>query len=278
MPIYDQSYRHWEGDFRPRTFRWWIITKEGLKVILRNKLFLLFILTPPAITSFVSGALIYGVNVYGRLANLNVINTSFFYRFIMQQTFFISVICVFGGSGLISNDLKFNALQFYFSKPLDRLNYLIGKFLTIVLLMSFITLVPGILLFLENGLLSDLSFFRDDLWILGAIVLYSLIIILPTGLLILALSSTTKNSRYAAIIFATILIGTPILGETLREVLGIRNAVFVSYWRNLDIIGREIFALSNRYNWLLAIMIMMGIMGLSLWILLRNIKEIEIKK
>jgi ABC-type transport system involved in multi-copper enzyme maturation permease subunit len=278
MPIYDQTYRHWKGTLKSQTFRWWIITKEGLKIILKNKLFLLFIMAPPIIVFLVHGAIIYGVNVYGRLANLNVINPNFFYRFIMQQTFFIAVICVFAGSGLISNDLKYNALQFYFSKPLNRMSYLVGKFVLIILLMCFITLAPGIILFIENGLLSNLSYFLEDIWLLGAIVLYCFIVIIPTGLLILALSSTTKNSRYAGIIFISILVGTPILGETLREVLDIKAAIYVSYWRNLDILGREIFAIPNRYNWYLAMLVILGIIGFCIWLISRNIKEVEITK
>lgn len=278
MPIYDQSYRHWEGDFKPQTFRWWVITKEGLKVILRNKLFLIFIMTPPTITFFVFGAIVYGINVYGKLANLDVINPSFFFRFIMQQTFYIAVICVFGGSGLIANDLKNNALQFYFAKPINRLSYLLGKFMIIIILMSFITLGPSIVLFIENGLLSDVSFFVEDLWLLGAIILQCLILIITTGLLILALSSATNNNRYAAIIFVAILVGTPILGEVLTHVLDIKAAIYVSYWRNLYILGSEIFALPNKYSWQWAMIVLLGVIGVCLWIIHRNVKEVEITK
>lgn len=278
MPIYDQSYRHWEGTLKPQTFRWWTITKEGLKVILRNKLFLIFIMLPPIVTFFVFGAIIYAVNVYGKIANLNVINPGFFFRFIMQQTFAIALICVFGGSGLIANDLRFNALQFYFSKPINRSSYLLGKFIIIIILMAFITLIPSIILFIENGLVSTLSFFVEDIWLLGAIVLFCLIIIIPTGLLILALSSATNNNRYAAIIFAAILVGTPVLGETLTHVLDLKEAIYISYWRNLYILGTEIFAMPNKYPWQWAALVILGIIGVCLWIMHRNVKEVEITK
>jgi hypothetical protein len=45
MPIHDQSYRHWEGELKSHSFRWWVIAYEGLKVILRRKLFIILILT-----------------------------------------------------------------------------------------------------------------------------------------------------------------------------------------------------------------------------------------
>ncbi|MFC1717433.1 ABC-2 transporter permease, partial [Candidatus Poribacteria bacterium] len=185
MPIHDQSYRHWEGTFKSHSFRWWVITREGLRIILRRKMFLIFIMAPPIIQFFIYGAIVYGVNVYGSLFNLNIVNAKFFFDFLLlRQTFFIVLICIFGGSGLMANDLRNNALQLYFSKPLTRLDYLVGKFAIIIVLMAFLTTIPGIILFVENAVISEgTTFIRENYWMLGSIVLYSFIIIIPTGLL-----------------------------------------------------------------------------------------------
>lgn len=279
MPIHDQSYRHWEGTFKPHTFRWWVITREGLKIILRHKMFLLFIMAPPTISFLVFGTIIYGVNAYGKLFNLDIINPSFFYRFFMQQTFFIAVICIFGGSGLIANDLKNNALQLYLSKPLTRLDYLAGKLAIVMALMGMVTIAPGIILFIENALLSEgLTYFKENLWLLGAIILFSFIIMLTTGFLVLALSSITKNNRYAAISFAVILIGTPIFSGILTEALGIKSGAFISYWSNLDILGRELFGMPSRHHWYWPTLIVLIIIGLCAWIMNRRVKGVEIIK
>jgi len=243
-------------------------------------LFLLFILGPPAIHSFVAGAVIYGVNIYGTLfKDLDIINAKFFFDFFMRQIFFITPICVFGGSGLIANDLKSNALQLYLSKPLTRLDYLMGKLAIIMVLMGFLTVVPGILLFIENAVLSEGStFLKEEYWILGSIVLYSLILTLPTGLLILALSSVAKSSRYAAIIFIAILTGTPIFSEMLKGILKLESAVFISYWSNLRILGEWLFRLSTHQHWYWAMFIILGIIGICIWIMHRNVKGVEIVK
>ena len=96
MPIHDQSYRHWEGTLKTHTFRWWIITKEGLRILLRRKLFLLFILGPPAILFFAYGAIVYGLNVYGDIFKFKLVDGKFFFSFLMMQNFFIVLICIFG--------------------------------------------------------------------------------------------------------------------------------------------------------------------------------------
>ena len=278
MPIHDQSYRHWEGTFKSHAFRWWVITREGLRIILRRKLFLLFILVPPAITYLVHAIIVYVVNIYQELFKMNI-DGMFFFGFFMRQTFWIVLICVFGGSGLIANDLKNNALQLYLSKPLNRRDYLIGKLAIVVVLMGFVTLVPGILLFIENAVVSDgATFIKEKYWMFGSIVLYSLFLTLPTGLLILALSSMTKSNRYAAISFVAILMGTPLFSELLRGVLKIRPAIFLSYWSNLYILGRHLFGMSTPDRWYWATLILVVIMGLCIWIMHRKVKGVEIVK
>ena len=280
MPIHDQSYRHWEGSFKSHTFRWWVITREGLRIILRRKVFLIFIMAPPAIMFFVHGAIVYGINVYGKLFNLDIVNAKFFFEFLMRQTFFISLICIFGGSGLIANDLKNNALQLYFSKSLTRLDYLTGKFAIIMILMAFLTIVPGIVLFLENAVISEGAvFIKGNYWILGSIIVCSLLFIVPTSFLILALSAVTRSSRYTAISFIAILIGTPIFSEILKEALDLKSAVFISYWENIYIIGRRLFGLSGGPdNWYWALPVVLGIIGICVGIMIRKVKGVEIVK
>jgi len=121
MPIHDQSYRHWDGELKSHSLRWWVVTFEGLKIILRRKLFIIFILAPAIIQFLVFGGMVYGVNTYGFFLNMNLITPEFFYKFCLRQTFFIALICVFAGSGLIANDLKSNALQLYLSITINTL-------------------------------------------------------------------------------------------------------------------------------------------------------------
>ena len=281
MPIHDHSYRHWEGELRSHAFRWWVITREGLRIILRRKLFLIFILAPAAISYLVHGVIIYVVTAYKGtipIGSLNI-DAKFFFNFFNWQTFYVAMICVFGGSGLIANDLKNNALQLYFSKSLTRRDYLVGKVAVIMVLMGFVTLVPGTLLFIENAVLSeDLTFLKEEFWIFGSIVIYYLILALTTGFLILGLSSATKNNRYAAISFAAILIGTPIFSQVLSEGFELKWAVFTSYWSNMEILGRQVFGLPGKHGWYWSMLIFLGIIGVCTWIMRRKVKGIEIVK
>ncbi|MGB9596801.1 MAG: hypothetical protein ACPL7B_11015 [Candidatus Poribacteria bacterium] len=280
MPIYDQSYRHWEGDLKSHYLRWWVITYEGLKVILRRKLFIIFILVPAIIQFFVFGGLIYGFNTFGAIANLNQMTPDFFFRFCFQQTFFILLICVFAGSGLIANDIKSNALQLYFSKPLTRSDYIIGKIATIIIMLECITAVPCLLLFVEYVLLSqDLVFLREGYWLIGSIIAYSLVLNLPITFLTLALSSVTKSSRYSAVILVAIVLGSAVIGGLFKIVFRGSWTNLVMYWYNIGVIGRGLFGMKDEFTdwqWSLVIMLILSIV--CFWIMYRKIKGVEIVK
>jgi ABC-type transport system involved in multi-copper enzyme maturation permease subunit len=281
MPIHDQGYRHWEGTLKSHTFRWWVIAREGLRIILRRKLFLLFIMAPAMIHFLGRGVYIYLVNMVMTVRGLPQVNAKFFYDFLSMQTFFIVLICVFGGAGLIANDLKNNVMQMYFSKPLKRADYLVGKLVTIMTLLTFVTFILSFLLFLENLLLGEtVEFLRKNYWILGSIFLYSLVLTLPTGLLILALSSLTKNNRYAAICFAAIVLFTPVVFEILKNIFRTSKIAPISFWANLLLLGNKLFGLSPGYSshWGWSMLIFLGIIASCIWTLNRKIKGVEVIK
>ena len=267
--------------------RWWVITNAELKLLAQRKFVRLIVAIPPGIYIFVHGVFIYGVN---RLAEMRFpfqIDAEFFSQFLLRTQpipsgLFIGLLGVFGGAGLIANDLKYNALQIYLSKPITWRDYLIGKLAVMVILLASITLIPGLLLFIEHLLLVDdfSTFIRENYWIVGSIVLYSLIIIIPSSLLIVALSSLTSNARYAAIGFGAILIGTPLIYEIIREITHSSEMAMISIWANYDILGSKLFGLRTGYaaHWYWSLLTLVGIVIVCLWILHRRIQAVQIVK
>lgn len=68
MPVYDQTYKHWEGTLKSHAFRWWVITKYGIKTASKKKAVkVLFVL---ALAPFIA----FGVYIYG-LTNLGKVST-----------------------------------------------------------------------------------------------------------------------------------------------------------------------------------------------------------
>jgi len=289
MPIHDQSYRHWDGELKARTFRWWVITKEGLKIILKRKLFIIFVMVPPFMYLIFKGGIIYIINSLDVKVpfSFSPENPEFYNEFFSSTVpipwtfFFITLISVFGGAGLISNDLKNNVLQLYLSKPLTRIDYIVGKLLIIMLLLAFVTAFPGIILFTEAILLSaDMNFAKQNYWILGSIIIYSLILILVPGLIILTFSSLTKSNRYAAIGFVGISMFTPIIYQILKNIFHTDKVALISFWANFQQLGDKLFGLRTDYSphWIWSLLIILAIIGVCLFILHKRIRGVEITK
>ena len=286
MPIHTQDYRHWHGTLKPRNAtRWWIITKAELKLLAQRKFVRLIVAIPPLIYVFVHAILIYLSNqVPGATLPFNI-DPGFFQNFLFRllpipSAFLIALIAIFGGSGLIANDLKNNALSLYLSKPISWIDYLIGKFAVIGILLACLTLIPGLLLFLEHLLLTDTSFFKAHYWLPLSIIAYSVILIISASLLMLLFSSLTSNPRYATIGFCAVWFGTPVIYEVLKEITRTSSVALVSLWANYDRLGTGLFGNSPNYavHWFWALLMLVALVALCLFVLRHRIRAVEIVK
>ena len=286
MPIHTQDYRHWEGVLKPRNYtRWWIIAKAELKLLAQRKIVRLIVAIPPLIYIFVHAILIYIVNqVPGATLPFDV-NAEFFQKFLFRlvpipSAMLIALIAIFGGSGLIATDLKNNALSLYLSKPISWIDYLIGKFAVIGILLGCLTLIPGLLLFLEHLLLTDTTFLKENYWVPFSIIAYSVLITLSAGLLMLLFSSLTSNPRYATIGFCAVWFGLPVIYEVLRVITRTSRMAIVSIWANYDILGSALFNASHEHvvHWAWSLLILLALIVLCLFVLHRRIRAVEIVK
>ena len=287
MPIHTQDYRHWDGTFQHNKYkRWWVIAKAELKLLAQRKIIRLIVAVPPVVYILVHAILIYMFNYLdGASLPFDEIGEGFFQKFIFRthpfpSVFLIALVVVFGGSGLISNDLKYNALSLYLSKPISWIDYLIGKFVAIGVLLASMTLVPALLLFLQQSLLSDTPFFEENFWLILSIIIYSLVVTTITSLLMLTFSALTKNLRFATIGFCAVWFGLPIIHLILREVMKTSTVAIVSVWANLELLGEVLFGLDSSYtvhiSW--TILLLTALTTLCILVLRHRIRAVEIVK
>ena len=96
----------------------------------------------------------YGAARLPQAASLLGPSAQVFRDFLDSQHFFVFLIAVYVGSGLIAQDRKANALQIYLSKPLTRLDYIAGKMTILVTFLLLVTWVPAMLLLLGQILIA----------------------------------------------------------------------------------------------------------------------------
>jgi ABC-2 type transport system permease protein len=132
------------------------------------------------------------------------------------ELFTSMVMIVLVGPNLISQDLRYNAVPLYLSRPLRRIDYFLGKLGVIVAILSLVTILPSILAYVLGLLFSlDLSIIGDTIDLLVASVVYGLIITVSAGTFNLALSSLSRNSRYIALL----LLGLWLVGGSVSGLL-----------------------------------------------------------
>nr|MDQ3418370.1 hypothetical protein [Acidobacteriota bacterium] len=145
MPIHDQSYRRYAGAKAALGRSWTVIAKAGIMNMIRKRAFiglLLFAWFP-----FVVRAVqIYFASNYAQVEALMAPDAKMFRDFLEQQDFFVFVMTIYVGAGLIANDRRANALQIYLSKPLLRAEYIAGKAAVLFTFIMLVTWLPAILL------------------------------------------------------------------------------------------------------------------------------------
>ena len=223
MPIFDQGYQHWRGPLSGHAWRWLTIARQGVRVQMKNRLLrLLIILTWMPAVALVAAVVLWGLVEQQRADWLSKILAMFApdipadphaYRtvvwtlaysfFFKVQIFFIMLVVALAGPGLISQDLRFNALPMYFARPLTRLDYFVGKLGVIGTLVAWVAVGPAVFAYVLGACFSlDLSVVRETYPVLLASVVYGLVITLSVGTLMLALSSLSRRSLYIGIAWA----------------------------------------------------------------------------
>jgi ABC-2 type transport system permease protein len=165
----------------------------------------------------------------------------FFVRmFMVPQGWWSLFFAFIVGPELISADLRNNALPLYLSRPLSRLEYVLGKATVLTLLLSAVTWIPGLALFALQAYLQGWDWFTANLRIGYGIVLGSAIYIALLCLVSLALSAYIKwrplarlamlGVFFVAAGFADVL--NLLLGTEWLSVLNLRAAMAV-VWAEL---------------------------------------------
>jgi ABC-2 type transport system permease protein len=198
MAVYEHTYKHFSGEVTPRWSRFLILPHHSYRGIFQSKLFIA-IFVACFIYPLVASVLIYLHHNAEALAIMEMavkklvpIDAEFFQTLVVVQgmsAFFLTLLI---GPPLVSRDMTNNALPLYLCRPFSRAEYVIGKMSVLLILLSLITWIPSLLLFLFQSYLEGWSWFTGNLRIAGAIFVGSWIWILLLALMSLAISSWVK--------------------------------------------------------------------------------------
>jgi ABC-2 type transport system permease protein len=285
--VREKGYYHWDGQLTEARFPWWPITRTGILLAFKKRGFR-FLFAGAFLPSVVFLAIIYISEHLGDFKfwargseRFITITPGSFKIFFTNPGFLFLMIAmlVFAGAGLIADDLRHNSLQIYFSRPLRKRDYLLGKMAVIFFFILIVTLVPGLLVLVFKLIFDgSFKFFVDYPWLVLSIVGYSALLAVFFAFYTLLLSALSKNSRYVMILVFMIYLFSDILSGILQGIFRTPYVSLFSIRANIEQIGAFIFAQkpSQAVPVVLSFLVLGGVCGLSALVLHRNIRGVEV--
>ena len=277
MPIHDQSYRRYGGKRESARSAWTVIALAGITSLLKKRIFLALLLF--AWIPFIVRAVQIYVAANFPQASILAMKPETFRQFFDQQGIFVFFVTVYVGAGLIANDRRANALQIYLSKPLTRAEYVLGKLATLVVFLLLVTWLPGVLLLVLQALFAgSFDFVRQNIFLLPAMTLFSLLEVIVASFTMLALSSLSNSSRYVGILYTGAVLFTDAIFATLRGITGSTAMSWVSFPATLAQLGDLLFRQPLRYTTPAAIsfIVVLALVAVSASVLERKVRGVEV--
>jgi ABC-type transport system involved in multi-copper enzyme maturation permease subunit len=277
MPIHDQSYRHYGGGKAAPGRSWTVIAWAGMRTFIKKRAFmglLLFALSP-----FIVRAVQMWISSNYPQASMLAPTAETFRQFLEQQDFFVFVITIYVGAGLIANDRRANALQIYLSKPLMRSEYIAGKLAVLFGFLLLVTFVPAMLLLLLKVIFDgNFTFLKANLFLLPAITVASLLQVSLAAFTMLALSSLSKSARYVGILYVGITFFTAAIYGALYAITGSSRVSWISIGANVSQVVDVIFRLKPRYAtpWEVSLLVVIALVVISISVLERRVRGVEV--
>lgn len=240
MPIHDLGYRAWKGRPTPALLRWCVIAENGIALAWQNRWLrrvalvawlpmlyfgITFFAYEAYVEQWVGGQLgargpwteilrnflplprdlldrIFGDPLEAR-SRLWTMLLFLFFRF--PQAGLLAVAVGLIAPPLIARDIRSRAFILYFSRPITRIEYVLGKASVIWAYSIWITTLPALALYVLAVLLSPSLSVVLDTWDLPLRVIgATAVLLVPTTCVALMLSSLVTETRYATFCWFTL--------------------------------------------------------------------------
>jgi ABC-2 type transport system permease protein len=232
MAVLERAYKQYQGPQSPLWSRFLIIPRHAYRHVFRSKIFTGFFALS-FLWPLVCAILIYLHHNVEALAIMRInvrellpIDAGFFQTYVIVQGTIGFFLAMLVGPQQVSRDLTNNALPLYLCRPFTRSEYVVGKMSIVVILLSTITWVPGLILFLLQAYLEGWQWFTTNIWLASAIFLGSLVWIVLLALMSQAISAWVKW-RLAA---RAALLGVFFIPTIFAAVV---NEIFQTHWGHI---------------------------------------------
>lgn len=283
MAVHSHVFRPYEGERTALRSRWLVIARYALAEAMSQKR-TIALLVASAFPLLGGAVIIYLHHNLEAIKILEIpvqslipIDATFFYRILTIQCYLAFGLTAATGARVLVNDLRDNALPLYLSRPITRVEYVVGKAVAIATLTSLVTWVPSLLLVGLQASLAD-GWLARNWWLAPGIFLGAWSAIPLFALVCLAVAAVLRRRAASEAAFVALFIVVPLIARIVDQFLHMEwwirffvPAIFESLWTPLFRLQQ-----SNGLSPAGALLSLTVAVTLAAAILLRRVKAWEI--
>jgi len=255
MQIDQAHYHGWQGRLQTPWVACLAIVRVAMLQVFRNKAYWL-VLGLGALRFLAFWSIIYAVTQltlpphvrdmflqqFGFSADSNANQDNGYINFMQGQSVIVMILLAFSGSLLVGSDFRLNSLPFYLSRRIDKRHYIVGKLLAVSSVVSIITVVPALLLFLEYGMFTASAAYWVDNWRIAVSVLaFGAVICVVNSILLVTISAYLQRIVPITITWASLFLLLGRLGDYLFRETKDAHWQLLDPWRDMRLVGRLCF-------------------------------------
>lgn len=251
MPVYDQSYRTYQGALRGRG-RWAVIVSQEIRVLFARRMFI-FLMLLGNFHLLLRIIQIYIIDVASKqpASDLTAMfeEVAFekmgpwvYFDFLRFQSPLIFLTLIYAGSGLICNDFRNNLVDVYFSKPINWRDYVAGKVMALVTIGLSLTALPALVMVLIHCIFSpSLATLQESATHILPIIVFSVLMVGSFSLVILASSALTDSGKFAGVAVFMLALVNIFASMLIAQLLQKVNYFAFAFPVSLNNLGEKLF-------------------------------------
>lgn len=283
MAVRERTWRRWTGPLTSERWRFIVIARYALQGTFTSRIFLAFYVLSlvPSILALLAVYLSHNTTLIQQVAELSdwlagVPDWIFVHLFLMQAlpAFLVAVVVA---PPLVAADIAHNALVLVLSRPIRRGEYVLGKLLALMTILSPLTWIPAMAVVLLQVLLGGGVWLAKNPHIAPAYLIGHWVWMLTISLLGLAVSAWVRHAAIARGAILAVLAISSVVAGMVNTVTRSSIGDLIHVFRAMESIVRTLFGASSTSglpvaaNWGTVVAVSL----LSLWILHRKLRACE---
>ena len=284
MSIRDLGYKPYKGQWLPHSRRYLSLIRRTLALAWATRL-IKITLIGSLFPMLVCGAVMFAkLKLMHQLDGMNVKTQMddpaelVFTLFYWCQIWFAFSMSLRVAAPAVADDIRTGALQFYFSRPVTRIQYMAGKVVAVAVLVTLVSAAPALVLSLFRTLLSlngeeALVGLGQAVRVLAYAPVFAAVFSVPP----VYLSSLGRRTGVIRGLWAMVFFFSWIFGEGMASATDVQWFALLSLPTDLLLVGQHLFGHepSHAVPWYLPLGVLLGVVGGSAALLLHRLRKVE---